>query len=99
MTQPIEGLSALPIGPTALPREVRQGTPEQQGAYRAALGFERVLVGQLLRSLGDGALGAGDETPAAYKELLPDAMTDSLMSNGGIGLARDLYKTLPTEPR
>ena len=99
MTQPIDGLSALPIGPTALPREVREGTPKQQEAYRAALGFERVLVGQLLRSLGDDALGGGESTPAPYKDLLPDTLADSLTAGGGIGIAQQMYKTLPTESR
>ena len=99
MTQPIDSLSALPIGPTALPREVREGTPKQQEAYRAALGFERVLVRQLLSSLGDDALGAGESTPAPYKDLMPDTMADALTSGGGIGIAEQLYKTLPTEGR
>ena len=99
MSESINALSALPIGPTVLPREVREGTPKQQEAYRAALGFERVLVGQLLRSLGDDALGAGDSTPAPYKDLLPETMADSLTAGGGIGIAEQFYKTLPTEPR
>jgi Rod binding domain-containing protein len=108
LTTPIEGVSGLPIGPTALPREVRDGTPDQQKAYRAALSFERMLVGQLLHSLGDNALGmgsGGDEEdgsagpPAAYKELLPNTLADSLTQGGGIGLARDIYKSLPTEPK
>ena len=94
MTQPIEGLPALPIGPTALPREVREGTPDQQKAYRAALSFERVLVGQLLQSLGDDALGTSEDTPAAYKQLMPDAMADSLTAGGGLGIAQQLYKSI-----
>ena len=90
----------MPIGPTALPREVREGTPDQQKAYRAALSFEHMLLGQLLQSLGDDALGAsGEGAPAAYKDMLPNALADSLTASGGIGIARDLYKTLPTENR
>ena len=111
MTTPIDGLSNLPIGPTALPREVRDGTPDQQKAYRAALSFERVLVGQLLHSLGDDALGMGSGdggedgedgssgAPAAYKELLPNTLADSLTQGGGIGLAQNIYKSLPTESK
>jgi Rod binding domain-containing protein len=97
LTQPIEGLPALPTGPTALPREVREGTPDQQKAYRAALGFERMLVGQLLQSLGEDALGASEDTPAAYKQLMPDAIADSMTSGGGLGIADQLYKSLATE--
>ncbi len=105
MTTPVDGLPGLPIGPTALPREVREGTPDQQKAYRAALGFERMLVSQLLHSLGDDALGLGSGegessgATAAYKDLLPSTLADSLTAGGGIGIARDLYKALPTEPR
>jgi Rod binding domain-containing protein len=108
LTTPVEGLPGLPIGPTALPREVRDGTPDQQKAYQAALSFERVLVSQLLHSLGDDALGmgsGGDEedgssgAPPAYKEMLPNTLADSLAQGGGIGLARNLYKSLPTEPK
>jgi len=106
LTLPVEGLPGLPIGPTALPREVREGTPDQQKAYRAALGFERMLVSQLLHSLGDDALGLGSGdgdgesagAPAAYKDLLPSTLADSLAANGGIGIAQNLYKALPTEP-
>ena len=114
MTAPIDGVGGLPIGPTALPPEVRDGTPDQQKAYRAALSFERVLVGQLLHSLGDDALGMGSGDsgdsgedgadasagpPAAYKELLPNTLADSLTQNGGIGLAQNIYKSMPTEPK
>jgi Rod binding domain-containing protein len=99
----------MPIGPTALPPEVQKGTPDQQKAYRAALSFEHMLLGQLLQSLGTDALGGGDSTsgddssgdgaPAAYKELLPNALADSLTASGGIGIAKELYKSLPTESR
>jgi Rod binding domain-containing protein len=111
LTAPIDGVGGLPIGPTALPREVRDGTPDQQKAYRAALSFERVLVGQLLHSLGDDALGMGSGDsgedgddgsagpPAAYKELLPNTLADSLTQNGGIGLAQNIYKSIPAEPK
>ena len=106
MTLPVEGLPSLPIGPTALPREVREGTPDQQKAYRAALSFERVLIGQLLQSLGDDALGMGSGdgeegagAPPAYKDMLPTTLADSLTANGGLGIAQNIYKSLPTEPR
>jgi Rod binding domain-containing protein len=105
VTTPVDGLPGLPIGPTALPREVREGTPEQQKAYRAALSFERMLVGQLLHSLGDDALGmgSGDDSeggaPPAYKDLLPSTLADSMAAGGGIGIAQEIYKNLPTEPR
>ena len=48
---------------------------------------------------GDGEEDGSSGAPPAYKELLPNTLADSLMQGGGIGLARDIYKTLPTEPK
>jgi hypothetical protein len=52
-----------------------------------------MLLGQLTRTLIDSALPADDAaaaSTAAYKDLLPDALTEALMSGGGIGLAETL---------
>jgi Rod binding domain-containing protein len=62
-------------------------------AQRAGEGFERMLLGQLTRTLMESALPSEDATSAAttaYKDLLPDALTEALMSGGGIGLAETL---------
>jgi hypothetical protein len=41
-------LSALPsVAETALPASVRAGTAEDRKAYKAALGFERLLLDQV----------------------------------------------------
>jgi Rod binding domain-containing protein len=85
-------VSALPaVSDAALPRDGRAGTAAGQKAYKAALGFEKVLLGQLVKemtastpSLTDGARG----------DAVTEAMTDALANAGGIGLAPQLYKTL-----
>jgi Rod binding domain-containing protein len=95
------GASALPqIDPSALPPEVRKGTPEQQQAYRAALGFERMLVRQLVESMTTSAeaVSGEDESESAatgtYKEMWADSLADNVARGGGLGLARDLYTSL-----
>ena len=81
--------SALPqVSDAALPRDVRAGSDADKRAYKAALGFEQVLLGELVKdmapSLTDGPRGDGME----------DAMTQALTDAGGIGIAAQLYSTL-----
>jgi hypothetical protein len=80
-----------PIADTALPREVRAGSAEDQRLYKAALGFEKVMLGELVKELTKAtpALADGPRSGA-----VADAMTDALASAGGIGLAPRLYDTL-----
>ena len=64
-------------------------------AVKQGEAFERMLVGQLTKTLVDTAMGEGDEeggsaAVTAYKDMLPDALTEALMSGGGIGLAKKL---------
>jgi hypothetical protein len=82
-------VSALPpIDQASLPADVRAGSANDRARYQAALGFERQLAlqltQQLTRTAGD-ALGSGP-----YAQLLPDAMADSIVAAGGLGLARQL---------
>jgi len=54
--------SALPpIDQAALPAEVRNGTKQDKKAYEAALGFERMLLGELTKALADTAKPAGSD--------------------------------------
>jgi Rod binding domain-containing protein len=77
-----------PISDALLPREVRAGSTADKQAYKAALGFEQVLLGELVKemspSLTDGPRG----------DAVADAMTEALTSAGGIGVAPQLYSTL-----
>lgn len=56
------GSSGLPVvNQLALPADVRSGTPKQKQAYAAALGFERMLLGQLTQTLASTASPAGSD--------------------------------------
>jgi Rod binding domain-containing protein len=94
-----------PIGPTSplpavLPADVRNGGKEAKDAYAAALGFERMLVKQLTKSLSDSAaLGGGENggSPGAYREMISDGIADAITQGGGLGLAEDLYRQIRPE--
>jgi hypothetical protein len=80
------GLPAIPD--SALPRDVRTGTAEDKRAYKAALGFEQVLLGELVKEMSP-SLTAGPRGDA-----VADALTEALTNAGGIGIAPQLYTTL-----
>ena len=93
----LEGLPS--VSDAALPREVRDGSADDKKAYRAALGFERMLVAQLTEQLSDSATGSEEEssTPAPYREMLSDALADGVIAGGGLGLAEQLYRGMRPE--
>jgi Rod binding domain-containing protein len=77
-----------PITAAQIPAEVRKegGT----NAYKAALGFESMLLDQLSQTLVKDS-GIGD-TP--YAGQVTEAFSQSLLQGGGIGLAGQLYASL-----
>jgi Rod binding domain-containing protein len=84
----------IPVNATggAAPTASSTASAKSDAAERGE-GFERMLLGQLTRTLLDSALPGEDAASAsttAYKDLLPDALTEALMSGGGIGLAETL---------
>jgi hypothetical protein len=84
--------SALPAIPaTALPAAVRTGSAQDQRDYKAALGFEQVLLGQLVHSMipEDSELASGP-----YAETVKDAFAEGIANSGGIGLAGQLFQTM-----
>lgn len=86
--------------PAVVPTEVRKGGKEAKEAYAAAVGFERMLVKQLTKSMTDSpALGGGEKpsTPAAYREMMSDGIAEAITQAGGIGLAGNLYKQVRPE--
>ena len=91
MTGPVD----LPAG-ISLPRELRKASPGEQQEYRSALAFERVLLGQLTKTMQSTVAqeGEGSAATQAYKNMLPDTMADALVAGGGIGLASDLVRAL-----
>ena len=88
-------MSAAPvISDAQLPREVRTGSEADKRAYKAALGFEQVLLGELVSEMTRSTPSLA-EGPRA--DAVNDAMTASLAAAGGIGLASQLYTTLRKE--
>lgn len=94
-----------PIDNALLPAEVRTGTPADKKDYQSALGFERMLLGELTKALADTAKPAGgddsepqDAASSMYMQMLPDQLADSLISNGGLGLAQDFYDSVKERP-
>jgi Rod binding domain-containing protein len=76
------------ISDAALPRAVRAGSDTDKQAYKAALGFEQVLLGELVKEMAP-SLTAGPRGDAVQ-----DALTQALTDAGGIGIAPQLYTTL-----
>jgi Rod binding domain-containing protein len=99
-------MTALPpIDNSLLPADVRNGSTADQNRYKTALSFERQLVEQLTQSMADTTNAqddssdsdSGDGSSAAtdsYKQMLPGVMADSIMSAGGLGLARSIAENL-----
>ena len=88
---PISGLPV--VADTALPADVRRGTAKDKENYRAALGFEQMLVQQLVQS----TVGDDQDNPLAqgpYASTLQTSMSQALTANGGLGLAQQLYKEI-----
>jgi Rod binding domain-containing protein len=97
--------SALPpIDQAALPAEVRNGTKQDKKAYQAALGFERMLLGELTKAMADTAkpVEGGDDASSQphdaastmYTQMLPDQLADAVTANGGLGLAKGFYDSM-----
>jgi hypothetical protein len=84
----IDGLPQVPA--SALPAAVRDGSNADRDAYTAALGFEQILLGQLVGEL----LPEGELTEGPRAAAMQDAFTSGLVANGGIGLAAQLYPSL-----
>ena len=108
--QPGEAMTQIPGLPTIsdlqLPTAVREGSDKDKQNYKTAMGFEQMLVGQLVQSMvgSDAAVdsGSGDEdgTPGVSNPLasgpfagqMQDALSSALMGAGGLGLAGQIYK-------
>ncbi len=88
---PLDALPAIPA--SALPADVRRGTPEDQKAYKAALGFERMLLQTVVEDMTKS--GGLDDSP--YASQIEDSFSDALVASGGIGLGEDLYHALRPE--
>ena len=84
-------INSLPQVPTtALPAAVRNGSDDDKQAYKAALGFEQILLNQLVGEM----LPKGTLTEGPYAAPMQEAFTNGLIADGGIGLAAQLYPSL-----
>jgi hypothetical protein len=89
MSAPLAGLPS--VAETSLPAAVRTGSAQDKQDYKAALGFEQVLLGQLV----DAIVPQGSELAGSpYAGAVKDAFAQGLTDDGGIGLARRLYETM-----
>jgi Rod binding domain-containing protein len=91
-----------PVDQALLPADIRNGSASDKKTYQAALGFERMLLGELTKAMADTAKPAGsgddgkpeDAASAMYMQMLPDQLADAVTSNGGLGLARSFYQSI-----
>ncbi len=84
---PVDGLPAVPA--SALPADIRSAPRAEQETYKAALGFERLLVAQLAQAAMPAREDAGPHDSAVH-----GAFADALMNAGGLGLARQIHAGL-----
>ncbi len=85
-------LDALPKVPdAALPADVRRAGTQAKTDFKAALGFETMLVSQLVKDMTPktGALAEGP-----YASTLQDTLSTALVGGHGLGLAQQLYKEM-----
>jgi hypothetical protein len=87
----VGGPSGLPSVPeTALPPDVRAGSKADKETFQAAMGFETMLVGQLLKtSFKTGPLAEGP-----WADTVRDSMSDAITQGGGLGMSRSLYEAM-----
>jgi hypothetical protein len=96
--------SLPPVDNALLPADIRNGSKTDQDNYKSGLAFERQLVEQLTQIMSDttkagqGSSDDSDDGSSAstdsYKQMLPGVMADSIMSAGGLGLARSIADNL-----
>ncbi len=83
----MSGSEALPpLAPGAIPPSVRARGPDAIDDFRAALGFERILLTELL----SGALPEPEELADPRMSMLPETLADAIVAQGGIGVAAEL---------
>ena len=83
---------SLPIvSNAALPADVRSAGPQAQKNYQAALSFEKVLVGELVKEMVPKDSELSD---SPYASNMQDTLSTALVGGQGLGLARQLYKEM-----
>jgi hypothetical protein len=79
------------VSDAALPAAVRKGSESDKQAYKAALGFEQMLVEQMVTTMAgsDGPLAQGP-----YAQQMQTTLSSAITGAGGLGLAQSLYKDI-----
>ena len=75
----------MSIGPTSAPKDVRA-----EKLQKAAAEFEAIFVKQLLKEAKIG----GEQKSGGYGDMAVDALADGVERGGGLGLARQIEKSL-----
>ncbi|HWK26611.1 MAG TPA: hypothetical protein VNS09_08615 [Solirubrobacter sp.] len=73
----------------SIPADVRASGTQAVSDYKAALGFEQLLAGQLVKELATSSQSLSD---GPYAQPVQEALTTAL--TGNLGLAQQLYKDL-----
>jgi len=101
----VTGLDLSATSPAVpVPADVRAAGRDAEEAYRAAIGFERILVGELTKAMSAASGDGGDDRagtgagPSPHRDMLPGALADAVTNAGGIGMTRELYLTLRSRP-
>lgn len=94
-----------PINQALIPANIRNGNTAAKNAFQEGLAFEQVLVSQLAQQLVNGlnatasaassdasdpSNGTDASATNAYTQMLPGALTNAIMSSGGLGVAAHL---------
>jgi hypothetical protein len=82
----IDGLPPLPAG-------VRVDSAADRETYRAALGFEQLLLGELVKAM----VPEGTLTEGPYAATVQDTLAGGIVASGGLGLGAQLYPMLRKE--
>jgi hypothetical protein len=82
-----------PLEPGAIPPAVRAAGEQSVDRYRTALGFERVLLGEMLTTALPEPEAEGPQAAT-----VPDTLADALVARGGTGIAAQLYAALASDP-
>lgn len=102
------GGSVPPIDAANEPANIRNGNATAKQAYQEALGFEDILVQQLTQQLAStvtspsddgssdssGGILGSDPSTSAFASLIPTALSQSIMSGGGLGIADQLAQAI-----
>ena len=86
-----QAMSISPISTASLPADIRTAGTHAIKQYKAALGFEQMLVGQLVKGMVSESSSLGE---GPYASTMQDTLTSALVGGQGMGLARQIYKEM-----